>query len=238
MEVLRAVRPITPDGVHEVAARGQYGKGWIDGKSVRAYREEPGVAPDSQTETYAALKLFVNNWRWTEVPFYLRTGKRLARAASEISIHFRDTAHQVFPSEMIQDWHDARLVILLQPEEGIVLRFQAKQPGPGVRLRSVNMRFNYARAFGDSTPDAYETLLLDVMQNDPTLFMRFDQVEAAWRILQPVLEVWSSSDDLNFPNYPAGGWGPTTSDALLARDGHNWPRPSVLGKGRLEIRMK
>jgi len=228
MDVLRAVKPIPHDAVHDFAARGQYGNGWIEGRAVRAYRKEPGVAGDSSTETFAALMLKLDNWRWTGVPFYLRTGKRLARSASEISIHFRTMPHQLFPHEAMLDWQPARLVILIQPDEGIILRFQAKQPGPGIHLRTVNMRFNYLRDFGGSTPDAYETLLLDVMQNDPTQFMRFDQVEAAWQIIQPVLDVWSSSPPVDFPNYASGSWGPGASTALLARNGHNWPQPSML----------
>lgn len=228
LDVLRAVQRFSHDSVHEFAIRGQYGEGRIEGRKVRPYREENGVAKDSPTETYAALKLFVDNWRWMGVPFYLRTGKRLPRQASEISIHFRAMPHQVFPPETMLDWQDVRLVMLLQPDEGILLRLQAKQPGPGVHLRGVNMDFNYASAFDGTTPDAYETLLLDVIRNDPTLFMRFDQVEAAWEIIQPVLDVWSASAPVDFPNYAAGSWGPPASNALLAQSGHSWPLPSAL----------
>jgi glucose-6-phosphate 1-dehydrogenase len=230
LDVLRAVRPIPHNAVHDFAARGQYGAGWIGGRNVRAYRDEPGVARDSQTETFVALRLFIDNWRWQGVPFYLRTGKRLADSTSQISFHFRTVPHQAFPRESMLDWHPARLVMLIQPEEGITLQFQAKQPGPGLHLRNVNMRFSYSRTFNRPTPDAYETLLLDVMRNDPTLFMRFDQVEAAWRILQPILDVWSSSAPVDFPNYSAGSWGPAASSALLARERHNWPPPASLGE--------
>ena len=193
VDVLHAVRPIHRDAVHQCAVRGQYGRGWIGGKKVPGYREEDGVAPDSQTETFVALRLFVDNWRWQDVPFYLRTGKRLPRQVSEIAIQFRAVPHQSFPAEATLDWQPSRLVMSIQPDEGIVLRFQAKHPGPKMQLRPVDMRFNYRESFAAPSPDAYETLLWDVMKNDATLFMRADQVEAAWRLLMPVLEVWAAS---------------------------------------------
>ena len=153
-----------------------------DGKKVPGYREEDGVAPDSQTETFAALKLFIDNWRWQDVPFYLRTGKRLPQQASEISIQFRAVPHQSFPPEASLGWQPSRLVLSIQPDEGIVLGFQAKYPGPKMQLRPVDMRFSYRESFAAPSPDAYETLLWDVMKNDATLFMRADQVEAAWQL--------------------------------------------------------
>src|ERR1700691_4150727 len=163
VDELHAVRAIDRDAVHQCVVRGQYGPGWVGGKKVPGYREEDGVSPDSQTETFVALRLFVDNWRWQGVPFHLRTGKRLTRQASEIAIQFRGVPHQSFPVESTLDWQTARLVMSIQPDEGIVLRFQSKQPGPKIHLRSVEMQFNYQDAFATQSPDAYETLLWDVM---------------------------------------------------------------------------
>ena len=229
VDVLHAVRPIHPDDVHLCAVRGQYGPGHDGGKKVPGYREEEGVAPDSQTETFAALRLQIDNWRWQGVPFYLRTGKCLAKQASEVVIQFRAVPHQAFPADASLGWQPSRLVISIQPEEGIVLGFQAKNPGPEMRLRPVDMRFDYRESFAAPSPDAYETLLWDVMKNDATLFMRADQIEAAWRLLQPVIDVWSSTPPSDFPNYAAGSWGPeSTQDLLEAR--HHWPVPTQLRK--------
>ena len=228
VDVLHAVRPIPPDGVHHSTVRGQYGNGWIGGKKVRAYRDEDGVPPDSQTETFAALRLFVDNWRWQDVPFYLRTGKRLARQVSEVAIQFRAVPHQSFPSEATLDWQPARLVMSIQPDEGIVLRFQAKHPGPKMVLQPVDMRFNYRESFATPSPEAYVTLLWDVIENDATLFMRADQVEAAWRILMPVLDAWKASPPNDFPNYAGGTWGPDATQGLLVQQGHSWPAPVEL----------
>ncbi len=225
VDVLHALRPISPETVHQCAVRGQYSRGWMAGNEVPGYRDEPGVSPDSPTETFAALKLFVDNWRWQDVPFYLRTGKRLARQASEVAIQFRPVPHQAFPAGATMDWQPCRLAMSIQPAEGIVLRFQAKHPGPQVRLRPVEMKFNYQDAFARRSPEAYETLLWDVMNNDPTLFMRADQVEAAWRVLQPVLEVWGVAPSVDFPNYAAGTWGPEAAQSLLAEPGHRWLLP-------------
>lgn len=227
VDVLHAVRPIHRDDVHQCVVRGQYGQGWEGGKKVSGYREEEGVAPDSQTETFVALRLSIDNWRWQGVPFYLRTGKRLNRQASEIMIQFRGVPHQSFPAEATLDWQSSRLVMSIQPEEGIVLRFQAKHPGSKMHLRSVEMQFNYEDAFAIRSPDAYETLLWDIMKNDATLFMRADQVEAAWQLLMPVLEVWAQSPPSDFPNYASGTWGPETVQGLLA-EGHSWPLPTEL----------
>jgi len=228
VDVLHAVRPIPEDGVHRATVRGQYGPGWIGGKKVRAYREEDGVPPDSQTETFAALRLFVDNWRWQDVPFYLRTGKRLLRQASEIAIQFRAVPHQAFPAEATLDWQPARLVISIQPDEGIVLRFQAKHPGPKMVLQPVDMQFSYRESFATPSPEAYVTLLWDVINNDATLFMRADQVEAAWRILMPVLDAWKASAPNDFPNYAGGTWGPDATQGLLVQQGHSWPAPVEL----------
>jgi glucose-6-phosphate 1-dehydrogenase len=222
VDVLHAVRPIPRGAVRQCAVRGQYGRGTLHGNKVRGYRREDDVSPHSRTETFAALKLFVDNWRWQGVPFYLRTGKRLTRQFSEVAIQFRTVPHQSFPLESSRDWHPSRLVLSIQPEEGIVMGFQAKYPGPKMLLRPVEMRFTYQNSFAVPSPDAYETLLWDVMNNDSTLFMRADQVEAAWQLLMPVLEGWAKSDPLDFPNYAAGSWGPKAADELLAREGHAW----------------
>lgn len=228
VDVLHAVRPIHHDAVHQCAVRGQYGRAQVGGNNVLGYREEDGVAPDSRTETFVALKLLLDNWRWQGVPFYLRTGKRLPRQVSEVSIQFRAVPHQSFPAEASLSWQPSRLVILIQPDEGIVLGFQAKYPGPKMQLRPVDMRFNYRESFAAPSPDAYETLLWDVMKNDATLFMRADQVEAAWRLLMPVLEVWKTTPPSDFPNYAAGTWGPEGTQGLLAEQGHRWPLPVEL----------
>jgi glucose-6-phosphate 1-dehydrogenase len=227
VDVLHAGRPIHRDAVPQSAVRGQYGPGFTAGKKVPGYREEDSVAPDSQTETFAALKLFIDNWRWQDVPFYLRTGKRLPQQASEITIQFRAVPHRSFPPEASLGWQPSRIVISIQPEEGIVLGFQAKYPGPKMQLRPVDMRFNYRQSFDAPSPDAYETLLWDVMKNDATLFMRADQVEAAWVWLMPVLEAWGTTEPSDFPNYPAGSWGPPEAQGLLDQ-GHNWPLPTAM----------
>ena len=232
VDVLHAVRPITYDAVHLSTVRGQYDKGWISGKHVRAYREEDGVPPNSSTETFAALRLFVDNWRWQDVPFYLRTGKRLSRQVSEVVIQFRAVPHQSFPIEATLDWQPARLVMSIQPDEGIVLRFQAKHPGPKMVLQPVDMRFNYRESFATPSPEAYVTLLGDIIGNDPTLFMRADQVEAAWRLLMPVLDAWKSTPPRDFPNYAAGTWGPDAAQGLLVQQGHSWPAPVELSPVR------
>jgi glucose-6-phosphate 1-dehydrogenase len=229
VDVLHAARPITSDAVPQCSVRGQYGAGNINGRKAPGYREEDGVAPDSRTETFAALKLFVDNWRWQDVPFYLRTGKRLPRQASEISIQFRPVPHRSFPPEASLAWQPSRLVMSIQPDEGIVLGFQAKYPGPKLQLRPVNMQFSYRGSFQAPSPDAYETLLWDVMKGDATLFMRDDQVEAAWQWLMPVIDAWTQTPPSDFPNYAAGAWGPENVQGLLEA-GHRWPVPTELVK--------
>ena len=228
VDVLHSVRPIPHDMVHRCAVRGQYGEGWMGGKKVLGYREEEGVPPESQTETFAALRLFVDNWRWQDVPFYLRTGKRLPREVSEVAIQFRAVPHQAFPTEATLNWEPSRLVLSIQPDEGIVLRFQAKHPGPKMVLQPVDMRFDYRESFATPSPEAYVTLLWDVINNDATLFMRADQVEAAWRLLMPVLDAWKASPPNDFPNYAGGTWGPDAAQGLMVRQGHSWPAPVEL----------
>jgi glucose-6-phosphate 1-dehydrogenase len=228
VDVLKAVRPILPEQVQHFAVRGQYGAGWIEGQHIPGYRAEANVAPDSPTETYAAVKLLVDNWRWQGVPFYLRTGKSLQARISEVSIQFKPVPHHTFPASAMLDWRPNRLIIAIQPEEGILLRFEAKYPGPAMRLSPVIMQFYYREAFRIVPPEAYETLLLDVVRGDATLFMRADQAEAAWAVVAPVLEAWEGIRPTDFPNYQAGTWGPEAADSLLAQDGRSWAMPTFL----------
>jgi glucose-6-phosphate 1-dehydrogenase len=227
VDVLHAIRPIERDKVHQSVVRGQYGKGYIRGKEVVAYREEPGVASDSFTETYVALKLYIDNWRWQNVPFYLRTGKRMTREVYEIVINFNKVPHQSFPKEAALDWSSSSLTICIQPFQGIVMRFQAKQPGTKLLLQPVNMEFNYQEEFSKRIPEAYETLLWDIMHNDATLFMRADQVDAAWQLMMPILDAWAEKPPIDFPNYISGSWGPEAANDLL-NFGHHWPLPTEL----------
>jgi glucose-6-phosphate 1-dehydrogenase len=227
LDVLHAIRPIPIDEVHRFAVRGQYDAGWIQGDQVSSYRDAPDVANDSVTETFAAVKFFVDNWRWQDIPFYLRTGKSLPMRASEACIQFRPVPHQPFPSTTVGQWRPNRLIVHIQPDEGILLRFLAKQPGPLMRLSPVDMRFAYREAFQAVSPEAYETLLLDVIRGDATLFMRADQVEAAWAIVAPILERWESVPPLDFPNYPGGTWGPEDAEVLIGQDERTWLQPTV-----------
>jgi glucose-6-phosphate 1-dehydrogenase len=227
VDVLRAIRKYKPDEAREFAVRGQYGPGWIEGNEVRGYRQEEGVSNDSSTETFAALKLFIDNWRWQNVPFYLRTGKCLRKALSTIAIQFRPVPHQIFSQDSIENWQANRLILHIQPQKGIRLLFQAKQPGLKMLLSPVEMQFNYSDTYAQQPPDAYETLLLDVMLGDVTLFMRHDQIEEAWRIIDPITEVWDNSNPLDFPNYPAGNWGPEGAQAIIAKDGRTWISASL-----------
>jgi len=226
-DVLHAIRSIHPERVQEFAVRGQYAAGWIRGHHIPGYRSEPNVSPDSLSETFAALKLFIDNWRWQDVPFYLRTGKRLAGKVSEVSVQFRPVPHLAFPHEALSELQPNRLVIRIQPEEGITVRLQAKQPGLMMRLRPVDMRFSYREAFGGVSPEAYETLLLDVIRGDATLFLRDDQVEAAWSVIMPVLDTWAAVEPVDFPNYQAGTWGPEAAEVLIAKDGRSWIQPAI-----------
>ncbi len=227
VDVLRAIRPIPVDDLRHYAVRGQYGAGWLEGQRVSGYRNEPDVAPASATETFAALKLFVDNWRWQGVPFYLRTGKRLPQKVSRAIIQFRPVPHSAFPASVSSDWQPNRLEIDIYPDEGIALRFQAKQPGVNLRLSPQEMHFRYAEAFHNDPPEAYETLLRDAMRGDATLFMRGDQVESAWQVVAPVLDAWSSVPPSGFPNYASGSWGPENAEMLIARDGRSWLEPLI-----------
>ena len=222
MKVLRALRPIDPDQLEQFAARGQYAAGMIGGKEVPGYRNEPDVNPKSNTETFAAVKLFVDNWRWAGVPFYLRSGKRLAAKVSEIAIRFKDIPHRLFGESSDDIDHNA-LVMKIQPEEGVSLRFSAKVPGPKMHIRSVSMDFNYGTGFGVVSAPAYERLIGDAMRGDATLFTRWDAVEVAWRAVTPILERWAVLKDTSFPNYAAGSQGPIQADMLLDDD-DSWRR--------------
>ncbi|HEY3405245.1 MAG TPA: glucose-6-phosphate dehydrogenase [Ohtaekwangia sp.] len=222
VDVLRSMRKFKGEDIKKNAVRGQYSKGWIQGKEVLGYREESGVNPNSNTETFAAIKFFVDNWRWHGVPFYLRTVKRMHQSSSVITIQFKDVPHMIFPSEAIEGWRQNRLIISIQPEMSIRLQVQAKRPGLEMTLNPVDMVFDYHGTYTGDTPEAYETLLLDTMLGDQTLFMRGDQVEAAWDLLMPILNAWSGKKSLSFPNYSADSWGPETAEALIAQDGFHW----------------
>jgi glucose-6-phosphate 1-dehydrogenase len=227
MDVMHALRPIPQQDVSHYVARGQYAEGWIAGSKTCAYRSEPGVDPDSSTETFAALKLHVDNWRWQDVPFYLRTGKRMAAAVSEISIRFHPVPHRAFPNTVADSARPVSLILRLQPDEGLRWRIYVKEPGSHLRLRTVNMDFSYRDTFKTRSPSAYETLLKEVMAGDASLFMRTDQVEAAWRLLTPVLESWAANPPNDFANYMAGTWGPESAEVLIACDGHSWFIPKT-----------
>ena len=222
VDVLNALRKILPEETHQFAVRGQYGAGWIDGKKVKGYRQEPDVNKASTKETFAAVKLFIDNWRWQGVPFYLRTGKRMNETISVITIQFKPVPHQSFPPEATGNWQSNKLIINIQPRMGIRMRFQAKRPGLKMILYPVDMQFNYNESYTSGTPEAYETLLLDIMEADSTLFMRDDQVEAAWKALMPIISSWDTNPSVNFPNYEAGTEGPEEAEALIAQDGLSW----------------
>lgn len=225
--LLRAIPPPKPHEVDEVAVNGQYGPAAVGGQRLAGFREEPGVDAESQTDTYAAMTLFIENWRWAGIPFYVRTGKRLPRRVTDIAIQFNRAPLALFQKEAATadtaQWPNL-LVLRIQPEEGISLRFLSKQPGAGMALRPVTMDFNYGSSFGARSPSAYETLLADALDGDATLYTRQDMVDASWNVVQPVLDHWQSRR-ASFPNYEAGSWGPRESDEMLARRGHRWRLP-------------
>ncbi len=221
VKVLKAARRIPEDEVENFAVRGQYTRGWVWGEEVPGYREEKNIAPDSTTDTFVALKLFIDNWRWAGVPFYVRTGKRLPKRVTEIAIQFKPTPHAPFAGA--GNLEPNVLVVRVQPEEGVSLKIGAKVPGSGFEIRSVNMDLLYGTAFLEEVPDAYQRLLLDLMLGDPTLFIRADETEGAWDVLDPVIRFWAESKEVSF--YPAGSWGPEEAEELLMRDGRKWRRP-------------
>jgi glucose-6-phosphate 1-dehydrogenase len=224
VKVLRSLRPMDRRVVAESVIRGQYGRGFVRADEVPGYREEPDVARDSCVETYVAMKVMVDNWRWSGVPFYVRAGKRLARRVTEIAVQFRKVPHTLFstPDGGIPQ---NVLALRIQPDEGIALRFIAKEPGQHTVLRDVAMDFRYGQAFGTATTEAYERLLLDAMRGDPTLFTRRDEVEEQWAWIDPIFEAWRAAGNVPPPAYPAGSWGPEAADDLLAREGRRWRRP-------------
>jgi glucose-6-phosphate 1-dehydrogenase len=223
VKVLRAIEPMDAAQVAENVVRGQYGEGWVTGEDVPGYRREAAVNPESETETYVAARLFVDDWRWAGVPFYLRAGKRMPKRATEIAIRFREVPHALFKDSSVDP--EANLLALrIQPDEGILLRFGAKVPGLGIDVRSVNMDFTYGSAFSVDSPDAYETLILDALLGDASLFTRSDEVEKAWGVVNPIIDAWADGPAPEFPNYEAGTWGPAAADAMLSRDGRRWRR--------------
>src|SRR5215469_8398041 len=220
-KVLHAVQLPDSEAVLHESVRGQYGEGMIGGERGLAYRTEAGVSPESRTETFVALKINIDNWRWEGVPFYLRTGKRLAKRHTEITIQFKKTPFELFRKAPVQK-HSNQLTIQIQPVEGISLSFGAKIPGPILRVGAVDMSFEYSKYFGADAYTGYEVLLYDCMIGDATLFQRADMVEAGWNIVDPVLDVWTALPPRRFPNYVTGSWGPKESDELLQRDGRKW----------------
>ena len=223
LKVLRAIRPIPVEKVDQSVVRGQYGPGWVGATETSAYRSEPAVDPASETETFVAARLEIDDWRWAGVPFYLRAGKRLPKRATEIAIQFKDVPQRLFPT-VGEEPESNLLVIRIQPDEGILLKFAAKVPGLGIDVRPVNMDFAYGSAFTVESPDAYETLILDALLGDASLFTRADEVEAAWRIVDPIIDAWIAGPEPEMPNYTSGTWGPEAADELLTREGRRWRR--------------
>ncbi len=227
-EKVKALRSVVIPRVDEVAnmsVRAQYDSGWVEGNAVPGYRQEDGVSKQSQTETYVALKLLVDNWRWAGVPIYARTGKRLPKRVTEVALQFKAVPHLAFPKSAATGLNPNALVLRIQPDEGVTLRFGAKVPGQAFMVRDVLMDFSYGAAFLEEPPDAYERLLLDAMVGDPTLFIRSDEVDTAWKIVQPILDAWASDDPPPLAGYAAGTWGPRQADTLIERDGRQWRTP-------------
>jgi glucose-6-phosphate 1-dehydrogenase len=219
VKVLRALRPPGPTRV----VRGQYGPGYIEGKKVPGYRHEPGVAPDSRTETFVAAKLYVDNWRWAGTPFYVRVGKRMPKRETTIAIQFNRPPHPPFAKAAVADLEPNVLVVHVQPDEGVSLAIGAKVPGFGLHLRTVHMDFLYGGAFRTELPEAYERLILDCLNGDATLFTRADEVDEQWALVDSIVAGWKS-DRTHFPNYEAGTWGPASAAKLIERDGRQWRR--------------
>lgn len=222
VDVLTAIRKIRTEEVHEHAVRGQYNSGWMKGKELPGYRDEKNVDPHSHVETFVAAKFFIDNWRWKNVPFYIRTGKRLHEKSTSITIQFKEAPHYAFPAAAADTWRPNKLTFSIQPHMDIRIRFQAKRPGTEMVLNPVDMVFSYADTFEEQEPEAYETLLEDVIEGNQTLFMRADQVEAAWEVISPHLEAWEKRPPVDFPNYSPDSWGPEDAEALIARDGNFW----------------
>ena len=225
VKVLRAVPLLTPEDVAKRTVRGQYTAGVINGQPQVSYKEEKGVSPASQTETYVALKLFIENWRWAEVPFYIRTGKALPKRSTEVTIQFKRVPHMLYKPAETKGLVPNRLTIRIQPDEGISLKFAAKVPGAARHLNDVDMNFSYSEAFGIESPDAYERLIADCMVGDSTLFIRRDEVETSWRIVDSIINAWKNMPESAVHPYQAGTWGPPEADALIQNDGREWDNP-------------
>jgi glucose-6-phosphate 1-dehydrogenase len=226
-KLLRSIRTLKAEEVASNAVAGQYGPARVGGEDIPGFRQEPGVDPEAQTDTYAAVTFRADNWRWAGVPFYIRSGKRMPKRVTDIAIRFNAAPLSLFAADGDGDSPAARpnlLIVRIQPEEGISIRFLSKHPGRGMRLRPVSMDFNYGSSFGARSPSAYETLLVDAMSGDATLYTRQDMVEASWQAVQPILDHWAGTRR-DFPNYAAGTWGPAESDQMLARNGHAWRVP-------------
>jgi len=222
LDVLTAIRKFKTEEVHDNAVRGQYASGWIKEHEAPGYRQEKNVAVTSSVETFVAAKFFIDNWRWRNVPFYIRTGKRMHEKTTSITIQFKEAPNYSFPPEAADTWRPNKLTFSIQPHMDIRIRFQAKRPGTDMVLNPVEMKFSYADTFEEQEPEAYETLLEDVIEGNQTLFMRADQVETAWEVITPLLEAWRKRPPVDFPNYVPGSWGPEDADALIARDGRFW----------------
>ncbi|MGE5114069.1 MAG: glucose-6-phosphate dehydrogenase [Acidobacteriaceae bacterium] len=222
VQVFRSIRPMTVEEVAQRTVRGQYGPGTIDGKSVPGYRQEKNINSDSHTETFAAVQFFIDNWRWAGVPFFIRTGKRLAPPMTEIRIHFKRTPQALFARTPDEQVEPNVITLTIQPNEGISISFGAKRPGSHMQAVPVRAEFSYSNSFGTATPVAYETLLLDAMRGDATLFTRGDEVEAEWRIITPIEEAWAQLPPPSFPNYAAGSGGPESAESMISGDHRRW----------------
>ena len=224
-KLLKSVRPVAAEEVAAAAVRGQYGPSRVDGQEVPGYRQEPGVAKNSPNVTYAAIRFFIDNWRWEGVPFYLRSGKRMPKRVTEVAIQFKRPPMLLFKSHAVEDVNPNVLVMRIQPDEGVSLTFEVKPPGHDMIIRPLCLDFDYEESFGNSPPEAYETLLEDCIEGDSTLFTRHDWVELAWSLVDPIIQVWNLSRPRNFPNYEAASWGPKEADEFMAREGRRWRKP-------------
>ncbi len=223
-KVLRAIQPLDPEDVLTQTVRGQYGAGSIRGEEMLGYRDEPRIDAESKTETFVAMKLMIDSWRWVGVPFYIRTGKRMPGRYTEVAVYYKQAPNAMFRDSPLAHQHlpTNKLVLRLQPNEGIDMCFNAKIPGPTMNLGSVTMDFHYSDYFGADPTTGYETLIYDCMNGDATLFKRADNIEVGWEIVEPIIDVWGALPTRNFPNYAAGSWGPIEAEELLRRDGRSW----------------
>jgi glucose-6-phosphate 1-dehydrogenase len=225
LKVFQSLRPITGDQIREQVIRGQYTSSRVRGENIKGYRDEEGIPHNSRTETFVAMKLFIDNWRWGGVPFYIRTGKRLPTKVTEVVVHFNPSPHTLFCERETGKDNGNQLVIRIQPDEGILLKFGMKVQGAGFRVRDVNMDFRYKDLTDSYIPDAYKRLLLDCMQGDSTLYIRGDAVEAAWRFVDPILKMWEKEDHIPLHGYPGGTWGPEIADQMIEGEDYTWRYP-------------